>query len=94
MAAASEAVEAARNTVDEAIALIKAQQVLPVSSVEEVKLLSRFMPRFADRGALRRVVIRGSGNAYIREEASQKIHKALLAYGFLPCEQLFDLPRV
>ncbi|KAI6697588.1 hypothetical protein NL676_017707 [Syzygium grande] len=94
MAAAREALDVAGTALNEVIALIKAQQVLPISSVEEVKLVSRFMPRFADRGALRKVVIRGSGNTYIREDASKKIRKALFAYWFLPCEQLFDLPRM
>ncbi|KAI6697564.1 hypothetical protein NL676_017683 [Syzygium grande] len=76
MAAVREAHDTARTALDEVIELVKAQQVLIISSVEEVKFFSRSLLMFTERGALRRVVIKGSGNTRLSEATNRRISKA------------------
>ncbi|KAI6697562.1 hypothetical protein NL676_017681 [Syzygium grande] len=83
-----------RTALDEVIELVKAQQVLIISSMEEVKFFSRSLPMFTKHGALRRVVIKGSSNTRLSEATNRRIRKALLAYGFKARDRMFDLPPV
>ncbi|KAI6697561.1 hypothetical protein NL676_017680 [Syzygium grande] len=94
MAAVKEAHDMAKTSLDEVIELVKAQQVLIISLVEEVKFFSRSLLMFIERGAFRRVVIKGSGNTHLSEATNRRIHKALLAYGFKARDRMFDIPLV